>query len=83
MNSIHKFLFSSIKGELLDIHKYPLTDNRVSPDNVWIEKYYTAKTYSFAEAIQCHQEVFHPTVYDIPDAKLTAIFEINMKVINF
>ncbi|XP_043479213.1 50S ribosomal protein L1 isoform X2 [Leptopilina heterotoma] len=68
-----------VKAELIDVHKYPLADNRVSPDNVWIQKYYTWKTYSFEEAVQCNREVFHPTVYDIPDAKLTAVFEINMK----
>lgn len=66
-----------------DFIKFPLADNRVSPDNVWLHKYYSWKTYSFAEAVQCHREYFHPTVYNMPDAKLKAIIELNMKVILF
>ncbi|XP_051160174.1 39S ribosomal protein L1, mitochondrial [Leptopilina boulardi] len=70
----------TLKGDVPDAIRFSLVDtHRMSPDNVWLQKYYSPKVYTFEEAVQCHREVFHPTIYDISDAKLTAAFEVNMK----
>lgn len=51
----------------------------VSTDNVWIGKYYQWRVYSVAEAIQCHRETHHPTMFGVPDAQLFARIELNMQ----
>lgn len=42
-------------------------------------KYYQWKVYSFAEAVQCHRETHHPTMYNEPDAPLKVLIELNME----
>lgn len=51
----------------------------VSTDNVWIGKYYQWRVYSVAEAIQCHRETHHPTMFGCPNAELFARIELNMQ----
>lgn len=48
-------------------------------DDVYIGKSYKWKVYTFAEAIQCHRETHHPTIYNVPNAPLIAEIELNMK----
>ncbi|XP_063704860.1 large ribosomal subunit protein uL1 [Culicoides brevitarsis] len=50
-----------------------------SPDNVYIGKYYRRPTYSFAEAVQCHRETMHPTMFGYPDAPLLVHIELFMQ----
>nr|CAD7263127.1 unnamed protein product [Timema shepardi] len=50
-----------------------------SHDDVWIAKYHRWRVYSFQEAVSCHRETHHPTVYNIPDAPLNIVIELDMK----
>lgn len=52
---------------------------QVATDNVYPAKYYQWKVYSFAEAVQCHRETHHPTMYNEPDAPLKVLIELNME----
>lgn len=44
-----------------------------------IEKY-KIRRHTLAEAVQNFKEIFHPTMYDSPNAFLNAVFELDMKV---
>lgn len=46
-------------------------------DNVYVGKYYRWRVYSVQEAIQCHRETHHPSMFNVPDAPLVAEIEIN------
>ncbi|XP_033343107.2 mitochondrial ribosomal protein L1 isoform X1 [Megalopta genalis] len=48
-------------------------------DNVWILKYHRKPFYAFKEAIECHRETNHPTMYNRPDAYVNAIFALNLQ----
>ncbi|XP_076242184.1 mitochondrial ribosomal protein L1 [Calliopsis andreniformis] len=48
-------------------------------DNVWIVKYHQCPVYSFKEAIECHRETHHPTMYNKPNAHVQACFDLNMQ----
>nr|CAD7404450.1 unnamed protein product [Timema cristinae] len=48
-------------------------------DDVWIAKFHRWRVYSFQEAVSCHRETHHPTVYNIPDAPLNIVIELDMK----
>ncbi|XP_067004658.1 large ribosomal subunit protein uL1m [Anabrus simplex] len=70
------------KGKL----KVPTTKRRIEDfwksdpvDNVWIGKYHKWRIYSFAEAVECHRETHHPTIYNVPDAPLNAFIELDMR----
>lgn len=52
---------------------------QVSTDDVWIAKYYRWRLYNFAEAVECHRETHHPTVFNRPDAKLEVLVELDMR----
>ncbi|XP_012288922.1 uncharacterized protein LOC105704356 [Orussus abietinus] len=47
-------------------------------DNVYPMRYFSWKSYSFAEAVQCHRETHHPTVMNIPNEYVTAVIELDM-----
>lgn len=47
-------------------------------DDVYVTKLYRWKVYDFAEAIQCHREILHPTMYNVPDAPVVAHIELDM-----
>ncbi|KDR21469.1 uncharacterized protein LOC110827986 [Zootermopsis nevadensis] len=51
----------------------------VSPDNVWLSKFYQWPLYSFSDAVHCHRETHHPTVYNSPNEKLYVNLELNMR----
>lgn len=51
----------------------------INHDDVWIGKYYRWRMYTFAEAIQCHKETHHPSMYNVPNAPLIAYIELNMQ----
>uniref|UniRef100_T1GK75 Large ribosomal subunit protein uL1m n=1 Tax=Megaselia scalaris TaxID=36166 RepID=T1GK75_MEGSC len=46
-------------------------------DNVYVGKYYRWRVYSVEEAIECHRETHHPTMFNVPDAPLVAEIELN------
>ncbi|XP_050089664.1 50S ribosomal protein L1 [Anopheles aquasalis] len=48
-------------------------------DNCWVSKYYKWRVYSVEEAIECHRETHHPTIYNLPNAPLFAHVELNMQ----
>uniref|UniRef100_A0A1Y9IW17 39S ribosomal protein L1, mitochondrial n=1 Tax=Anopheles minimus TaxID=112268 RepID=A0A1Y9IW17_9DIPT len=48
-------------------------------DDCWVSKYYKWRMYSVEEAVQCHRETHHPTVYNLPNAPLYAHVELNMQ----
>ncbi|XP_005186410.1 large ribosomal subunit protein uL1m [Musca domestica] len=52
---------------------------QVSTDNCYVRKYYRWPVYTVAEAIQCHRETHHPTMYNEPNSPLVVHIELNMK----
>lgn len=51
---------------------------RTPTDDVFVNKFYRWIVYSFADAVNCHRETHHPTVYNKPDALLNVSIELNM-----
>lgn len=51
----------------------------VSKDNVWIGKYYQWRVHPVLEAIECHRETHHSTMYNEPNAPLNVTIELNMQ----
>lgn len=51
----------------------------VAKDNVWIGRYCRWRIYTVAEAIQCHRETHHPSMYNEPNALLNVTIELNMQ----
>lgn len=60
------------KRRIIEMYKSQPTDD------VYPMKYYVAKNYPFAEAVECHRETHHPDMYNVPSAKLHVTLEINM-----
>ncbi|KAH8310943.1 hypothetical protein KR044_003535 [Drosophila immigrans] len=52
---------------------------QVSKDDVYVGRYYRWPVYSVAEAIQCHRETHHPSMYNVPNAPLNVEIELNMQ----
>lgn len=52
-------------------------------DNVWFIKYFKRPVYSFKEAIELHRETHHPTMYNVPNAYVNAVFDLNLQVGNY
>ncbi|XP_075224443.1 mitochondrial ribosomal protein L1 [Lycorma delicatula] len=50
----------------------------VSSDDVWIARYYRWRLFSFAEAVECHRETHHPTIFNQPEAPLEVLIELDM-----
>uniref|UniRef100_A0A1L8DRJ6 Putative 50s ribosomal protein l1 n=1 Tax=Nyssomyia neivai TaxID=330878 RepID=A0A1L8DRJ6_9DIPT len=51
---------------------------RTPIDDVYRGKFYQWKVYSFREAVECHRETHHPTMYNVPNANLDVHIELNM-----
>lgn len=49
-------------------------------DNVWIVKNHQQPIYALKEALECHRESHHPTMYNKPDAHVKAFIELDMQV---
>lgn len=63
----------------------PITSRRVddswkadATDDVYVTKFYKRKIYDFSEALQCHRETHHETVYNIPKSPLNVLIELDM-----
>ncbi|KAG5671742.1 hypothetical protein PVAND_001922 [Polypedilum vanderplanki] len=52
---------------------------QIPQDDVYIQKYYQYRTFTVEDAIKCHQETHHPTMYNVPNAPILAEIEINMQ----
>lgn len=48
-------------------------------DDVYAGRYYRWPVYTIEEAIECHRETHHPTMYNVPNAPLTVEIELNMQ----
>ncbi|KAG8239526.1 hypothetical protein J437_LFUL019216 [Ladona fulva] len=76
-----------IPHNLRNLDKFkPTTSRRIDDswkrdptDDVYLGKFYKWKVYSFAEALQCHRESHHPTVYNLPSAPLNVTIELDMR----
>ncbi|XP_055905393.1 39S ribosomal protein L1, mitochondrial [Eupeodes corollae] len=51
----------------------------IPKDNCYVGKYYRWAEYTVAEAIQCHRETHHPSMYNVPNAPLNVEIELNMQ----
>lgn len=74
---------SEFKKKKIDLNKIILDDSKkLDPplDNVWISKFCKWKIYSFEEAVQCHRETHHPTMYNLPNAQIKALIELDLQV---
>ncbi|KAH8416685.1 hypothetical protein KR222_007071 [Zaprionus bogoriensis] len=52
---------------------------QVPRDDVYVGRYYRWPVYTVAEAIQCHRETHHPSMYNVPNAPLSIEVELNMQ----
>lgn len=52
---------------------------QIATDDCYMGKYYRWRVYTTAEAIQCHRETHHPTMYNHPNSPLLVNVELNMK----
>lgn len=52
---------------------------QIAKDNVYVGKYYRWPVYTIQEAIQCHRESHHPSMYNVPNALLNVEIELNMQ----
>lgn len=59
--------------------KYNDSWKQVTTDNVYPMKYYQWRVYPFVEAVQCHRETHHPTMFNEPNALLNVIIELDMQ----
>ncbi|XP_011202806.2 39S ribosomal protein L1, mitochondrial [Bactrocera dorsalis] len=48
-------------------------------DNVYVLKYYRWPVYTVANAIECHRETHHPSMYNVPNAPLIVDIELDMR----
>ncbi|KOC65723.1 39S ribosomal protein L1, mitochondrial [Habropoda laboriosa] len=48
-------------------------------DDVWVIKYHQRPIFSFKEAIQCHRETHHPTMFNKSNASVNVFIELDMK----
>lgn len=74
---------SGAKKKKLDVKDIILDDTgkRSDPiDNVWISKFHKWKVFPFEEAVQNHRETHHPTMYNLPNAPIKALIELDMQV---
>lgn len=55
---------------------------QVPKDNVYAGRYYKWAMYSVKDAIECHRETHHPSVYNVPNAPINVRIELNMQVMN-
>ncbi|XP_020289042.1 39S ribosomal protein L1, mitochondrial [Pseudomyrmex gracilis] len=70
------------KKKKIDLNKIILDDSKKPDrpkDDVLIEKLYKWKIYSFEEAVQCHRETHHPTMYNLPNAQIKALIELDLQ----
>ncbi|XP_076295791.1 mitochondrial ribosomal protein L1 isoform X2 [Lasioglossum baleicum] len=47
--------------------------------DVWFTKYHPQRCYSLREAIECHRETHHPTMYNAPNAFINAVFDLYLQ----
>lgn len=52
---------------------------RIASDNVYIGRSYRYIPYTFSEAIDCHRETHHPTMYGLPNSLVNIEIELNMQ----
>ncbi|XP_020811283.1 uncharacterized protein LOC110186440 [Drosophila serrata] len=52
---------------------------QVPKDDCYVGRYYRWPVYSVSEAIQCHRETHHPSMYNVPKAPLNVDIELNMQ----
>ncbi|XP_012259218.2 39S ribosomal protein L1, mitochondrial [Athalia rosae] len=85
-HEVKKVGFIPHNQRITSFSKVPLASKRIddswkhkASDDVWVSKHYQWRVYSFAEAIQCHREIHHPTVSNYPDAPVFAYLELNMQ----
>ncbi|XP_016987090.1 50S ribosomal protein L1 [Drosophila rhopaloa] len=52
---------------------------QVPKDDCYVGRYYRWPVYSVQEAIQCHRETHHPSMYNVPNAPLNVDIELNMQ----
>jgi len=52
---------------------------QVPKDDCYVGRYYRWPVYSVQEAIQCHRETHHPSMYNVPNAPLNLDIELNMQ----
>lgn len=73
---------SEAKKKKLDLKDIILDDSKKPEpaDNVWIAKFHKWKINSFEEAVQNHRETHHPTIYNLPNAQINALIELDMQV---
>ncbi|XP_011873695.1 PREDICTED: 39S ribosomal protein L1, mitochondrial [Vollenhovia emeryi] len=69
------------KKKKIDINEIILDDSKRSEpiDNVWIAQFYKWKIHTFEEAVQNHRETHHPTIYNLPEAPVKALIELDMQ----
>lgn len=87
MNLFNKIEFAAILFYLLPIcfrrstvDKHLNDDlKEISTDDAWPGQFYRLPLYRLPDAIQAHRETHDPTMYDLPNAPLNVLIEMNMQ----
>uniref|UniRef100_A0A1B6FXW7 39S ribosomal protein L1, mitochondrial n=1 Tax=Cuerna arida TaxID=1464854 RepID=A0A1B6FXW7_9HEMI len=51
---------------------------QTATDDVWVTSGYAWRIFDFKEAVECHRETHHPTIYNVPDAQINLFIELDM-----
>ncbi|XP_065221538.1 uncharacterized protein mRpL1 [Planococcus citri] len=65
-------------GETIQKRRISDDDREEIADNVWHADMFKFRVFSFEEAVKCVREVFHPSIYNLPNAPINAFIELDM-----
>lgn len=68
----------SNREEIISVKRSLEHLKRVASDDVWVGRFYAWRLYSVKEAVECHKETHHPTIYNVSDAPVNLFIELDM-----
>lgn len=66
------------EGGTVQLRRLRDDDREEIADDVWHADLFKFRVFTFEEAVKCFREVFHPTIYNLPDAPISAYIELDM-----
>ncbi|XP_054268311.1 39S ribosomal protein L1, mitochondrial-like [Macrosteles quadrilineatus] len=51
---------------------------QIAQDDVFVSRYYAWRVFDFKEAVNCHREIHHPTILNLPDSQVNLLLEMDM-----
>lgn len=78
MEKVFKLKQANINAKNIKVG-IPKNGKSVAVDDVWSCINHRPKVYSFEEALQCHRETLHPTVFNSPNSPVNLIAALNLQ----